>query len=159
MNRFLERLIEHALQSALAHRSTRGGQAALERAWKIDEASRLVRPQKTEALHRVPKLSDVARPSVRLERRERRASELRRPHAMEPRELRDELVCERRDVRGTIAERRNVQGDPFDSVIEIGSESPCLDVELEGAERRTNEARIGSRTVHNMHEMCSPSQF
>src|SRR4051812_24486709 len=104
MNRLLERLIERHFQYALLARLLARRRALLKRARKIDDAHGQPRTKQAQSLHRIPKLPNVARPIEPLKRANSNPPQPRWLHAVEGRKLRDELICERRDVSGAIAE-------------------------------------------------------
>ena len=94
------------------------------------------------ALDDVLDLAHVARPVVLAQLLHAVGCEARRRHAHLARELRDEVVRERPEVVEAIAQRRQVDREHVEPVVEVLAELALLDHLLEVAVRRRHEANV-----------------
>src|SRR5690606_26833456 len=112
------------------------------------EAQHLAPRQDHGALDDVLQLADIPRPVVALQQRgllprerERRVAELL-AGALE------EMACELHDVVAALAQRRDVDREHAEAIVEILAEAPRLDFLLEVSVRRRDEADVdGMRAI------------
>ncbi len=93
-------------------------------------------------LHRVAELADVAGPRVGAERLEDVHAEAR---ARQPQVLRDadgEELREQDDLGRTFAQRRDLERERTDAIIEVLTEAPRLDLAAQVAVRRADDAHV-----------------
>src|SRR5439155_20617021 len=147
-------LLARLAQRALA-RFARRGRLVLrpERRRQVVGTDHVTRGQDHEPLDHVPELAHVSRPVVRQEIHERVAGDGARPTAVLGAEDREAMILEERVVFLPRAQRRHLDRDHAEPVVEILAEPSLLDLPGEILVRRRDDAHVDLDRVLAAHAL------